>query len=289
MDPNTFGLTCGQEVFDKQWFGRVFLSLMSAPSYKIVSYQQYSYIVDYLNPDFFKDRVIILTKLFESGNKESLRFLDCGSFEMQGGESPMIFIRLNNPEKVHYDSQNPNYQNILFEKTQEKHIVSTEIMNHFFTRSFSNKERWNFIEDFFLGENNEELIRKYPGQDIKRIDVIKELSKKKVHVASKDISAGTNNAKMLYPPRPGKYTQKDHLTLEVEGEKVTHTIKEWILLDPITLHRAVKNKLIYVDSAFVYKPLMNAIEKNFPEYHTKLLGTKKSLLYLDIKSLSWQR
>ena len=53
LDPNTFGLTCGQEVFDKQWFGRVFLLLMSASSYKIVSYQQYSYIVDYLNPDFF--------------------------------------------------------------------------------------------------------------------------------------------------------------------------------------------------------------------------------------------
>lgn len=241
----------------------------------------------------FAHIIKLLTKLFESGNKEPLRFLskenslpyvrignlmeilNCGSFEMEGGESPMIFIRLNNPEKVHYDSQNPNYQNTLFEKTQEKHTVSTEIMNHFFTRSFSNKERWNFIEDFFLGENNEELIRKYPGQDINRIDVIEELSKKKVHVASNDISAGTDNAKMLYPPRPGKYTQKDHLTLEVEGKKVTHTIKEWILLDPITLHGAVKNKLIYVDSAFVYKPLMNALEKNFPEYHTKLLGTKK--------------
>lgn len=241
----------------------------------------------------FAHIIKLLTKLFGSVNKDPFRFLskenslpyvrignlmeilDCGSFEMQGGESPMIFIRLNNPEKVHYDSQNPNYQNILFEKTLEKHTVSTEIMNHFFTRSFSNKERWNFIEDFFLGENNEELIRKYPGQDIKRIDVIKELSKKKVQIVSKGISAGAVNAEMLYPPRPGKYTQKDHLTLEVEGGKVTHTIKEWISLDPITLHGAIKNKLIYVDSTFVYKPLMNAIEKDFPEYYTKLLGVRK--------------
>ena len=105
----------------------------------------------------FAHIIKLLTKLFGSVNKDPFRFLskenslpyvrignlmeilDCGSFEMQGGESPMIFIRLNNPEKVHYDSQNPNYQNILFEKTLEKHTVSTEIMNHFFTRSFSNK------------------------------------------------------------------------------------------------------------------------------------------------------
>ena len=43
-------------------------------------------------------------------------------------------------------------------------------MNYFFTHAYSNEERWNFIEDFFLGENNEELIRRYPGREIKRVD-----------------------------------------------------------------------------------------------------------------------
>jgi len=241
----------------------------------------------------FAQIIILLSKLFESGNKEPFRFLskenslpyvrignlmeilDCGSFEMQGGEAPMIFIRLNNPEKVYYDSQNTNYQNILFEKTQEKHTVSTEIMNHFFTRSFSNQERWNFIEDFFLGENNEELIMKYPGQDITRVDVIDELSKKEVQISSKGISSQTGNIEMQYPPRAGKYSQKDHLTLEVDGKNVTHTIKEWIALDPLTLHGAVKDKQIYVDIGFVYQPLMNAIEKGYPDYYTKFLGLRK--------------
>lgn len=104
-----------------------------------------------------------------------IEILDLGAFEMRGGEAPMIFVRLNSPEIVKRDSFSADYSNILFDKTQEKHTVSTEILNHFFTHSFSNEERWNFIEDFFLGENNEELMRKYPGKEIIQTDIIEEL------------------------------------------------------------------------------------------------------------------
>lgn len=104
-----------------------------------------------------------------------IEILNLGDFEMRGGEAPMIFVRLNSPEIVKRDSFSDDYSNILFNKTQEKHTVSTQILNHFFTHSFSNEERWNFIEDFFLGENNEELMRKYPGGEIIPTNIIEEL------------------------------------------------------------------------------------------------------------------
>ena len=32
--------------------------------------------------------------------------------------------------------------------------------DHFFLKSFDNQQRWDFIEDFFLGEANDELFSK---------------------------------------------------------------------------------------------------------------------------------
>lgn len=235
----------------------------------------------------------LLSRLFEKGDHTVSRFmskenslpyvrianlieiLDVGSSETLGGEAPMIFIRLNNPEKVRFDSRSTTYTNLLFDKTKEKHSVSTEIMDHFFTRSFSNEERWDFIEDFFLGENNEELKKKYPGGAIERINVIDELSTRDVENIDVQDEPSFQSG-MTYPPRKGEYRPKDHLTLEVEGKEVTYTMAEWIEKDPLTLHKAVKDKVIYA-GPYVYQPLMSNISKHYPEYYTKVLGTKKMI------------
>lgn len=92
-----------------------------------------------------------------------IEILDLGSFEIRSGADPMIFVRLNSPERVREDSTSGSYQNLLFEKTQERHKINTEIMDFFFTHVFTNDDRWAFIEDFFLGMDNQELMSKYPG------------------------------------------------------------------------------------------------------------------------------
>lgn len=212
-----------------------------------------------------------------------IEILDLGTYEMRGGEAPMIFVRLNSPEIVKRDSFSADYSNILFDKTQEKHTVSTEILNHFFTHSFSNEERWNFIEDFFLGENNEELMRKYPGKEIIRTDIIKELKSKSVQKASLESKEYNASNGITYPPRSGKYMPKDHLTIDVEGENVTRTIKEWIDEDPISLHKLIKDKVIYVDSGCVYDRVMKTLEKNYTDYYNKLLGLRKMIIMPGVK------
>lgn len=212
-----------------------------------------------------------------------IEILDLGSFELRGGDSPMIFIRVNSPDKIRRDCFDPSYSNILFDRTKEKHKVSSEIMDHFFTHSFSNEERWNFIEDFFLGENNEELIRKYPGKEIKYIDLIKTLKSKQTQTLDAVKIENVKNEELTYPPRSGMYMPKDHLTIEINGKPVTKTIKEWIETDPLPFHKLVKDKTVYVHATSVYHKLMNTIEKKYPEYYTKTQGLNKKLQILGYK------
>ena len=212
-----------------------------------------------------------------------LEILELGSFEVLGGESPMVFIRVNNPKRVRYDGFDKNYQNLLLEKTLEKHKVSAEIMNYFFTRGFTNDERWSFIEDFFLGENNEELMRKYPGRELERLDIIEQLNNKTVqHLEpgeqeeeEEEEDGNANRTIIPYPPHAGKYYPNDHLTLEVNSEHITRTIRDWMTCDPASLHKAIIDHIISVDSDSVYNPLISNIERTAPVYYTRYQGLRK--------------
>ena len=107
-----------------------------------------------------------------------LELLDLATFELKGGENPMIFVRINDPYRIEKDSNNPDYSNTLLHKTLERHKLSNQIFDHFFLRSFTNKERWNFIEDFFLGSDVDELLEKYKGGDSCVVDIVDLLKKK---------------------------------------------------------------------------------------------------------------
>ena len=107
-----------------------------------------------------------------------LELLDLATFEIKGGEKPMIFVRINDPYRIEKDSNYPNYSNTLLHKTLERHKLSNQIFDHFFLRSFSNNERWNFIEDFFLGADVDELLENYKGGESNNVDIIDILKKK---------------------------------------------------------------------------------------------------------------
>ncbi|NTV66387.1 MAG: ATP-dependent DNA helicase RecQ [Chlorobaculum sp.] len=107
-----------------------------------------------------------------------LEILELGTFEVKGGENPMVFIRINDPDRIERDSKNSSYSNSLLSKTLEKHYLSNQIYDHFFLRSFTNAERWNFIEDFFLGADVDTILEKYKGGEANNIDIIETLKKK---------------------------------------------------------------------------------------------------------------
>lgn len=59
-DQATFDKEGNLDLFTQAWFGSVFPKLMAATTYQILSHQQYASINEYLNEDFFKDRIVVV-------------------------------------------------------------------------------------------------------------------------------------------------------------------------------------------------------------------------------------
>jgi ATP-dependent DNA helicase RecQ len=117
-----------------------------------------------------------------------LELFNLGSFEMKGGENPMIFIRINDPRRIEKDSTG-FYQNVILKKTLERHFLSNRIFDHFFMRTFSNEERWNFIEDYFLGTDIDQLIENHPGHEaLSKVEIIDFLVENTTKKVSPDLS-----------------------------------------------------------------------------------------------------
>lgn len=81
-----------------------------------------------------------------------LSIFDYITYEVTGGEEPEIFIRLNDPNKVRSIVMgNMFYSNNYVTKAKQKHDRDVEVLLRFFNKLKSDKERWNYIEDYFLG------------------------------------------------------------------------------------------------------------------------------------------
>ena len=68
-----------------------------------------------------------------------LSIFDYITYEVLGGEEPEIFIRLNDPNKI---------KSIVMGSTYDRDV---EVLLQFFNGLKTNGERWNYIEDYFLG------------------------------------------------------------------------------------------------------------------------------------------
>lgn len=107
-----------------------------------------------------------------------LQILDLANFEIKGGENPMVYVRINDPYRIEFDSKSKKYSNTLLTSTLQKHDISSQIFDHFFLNYFTNAERWDYIEDFFLGMDVDSLIKKHIGGTSNTLNIIDELKKK---------------------------------------------------------------------------------------------------------------
>ena len=57
-DAATFDEEGNNVFFDREWFARIFSKMNTATDFILLSHQQYAYIVEYINIDFFKERVV---------------------------------------------------------------------------------------------------------------------------------------------------------------------------------------------------------------------------------------
>lgn len=79
-------------------------------------------------------------------------------YQRQGGEQPAIFVRINNPYYLNMLIRKKRYENNLLKSIYEKYQYSERIFTYFFTTPMSDKQRWDFIEAYFLGASEDELL-----------------------------------------------------------------------------------------------------------------------------------
>ena len=81
-----------------------------------------------------------------------LSIFDYITYEVAGGEEPEIFIRLNDPNKVRSIVLGSTfYTNNYVTKAAQKHSRDVSVLLRFFNELKTDKERWDYIENYFLG------------------------------------------------------------------------------------------------------------------------------------------
>ena len=79
-----------------------------------------------------------------------------------------------------------------------------------------------------------------------------------------------------WPPDKEKvYFSSDLLTLDCEEGPVTLKVSEWLLRDPVRIHKMiVKDKCIQVDQYEVFAPLVSKLRRADFEYYKRITGLK---------------
>ena len=108
-----------------------------------ISFEQSSSYTGYIS---------LMTDNFSNIALKLLSVFDYITYEVAGGEEPEIFIRLNDPNKVRSIVMgNMFYSNNYVTKAKHKHDRDVAVLLRFFNELQNDEERWNYIENYFLG------------------------------------------------------------------------------------------------------------------------------------------
>ncbi len=89
---------------------------------------------------------------------EILNALGLATYQRLGGDDPQVFVRINATNKIADIVRSGYYNNEILNSIYQKYQFSERVFTHFFTTKMTNKERWDFIEDYFLGESESKLL-----------------------------------------------------------------------------------------------------------------------------------
>lgn len=97
-----------------------------------------------------KDKIVKLSEFLNS--------LGVADYQRIGGDQPAIFVRINNPYYLNMLIRDRNYENDILNSIYEKYRFSERIFTYFFTTPMTDEQRWDFIEEYFLGASEERLL-----------------------------------------------------------------------------------------------------------------------------------
>lgn len=199
-----------------------------------------------------------------------LELMNLGTFETKGGDDPKIFLRLNDPRRIEFDSNSKTYENYILESVKNRHKVSCQLFEHFFTHYFNNENRWDMIEDFFLGMSNDEILEKYPGKMINHVDIIDYLKRNAKIAESKEIEIKESSkihSNVFAPRKNQSYFSDNMLTIG----SLTMPIRTWLVEDPISLHRTIEEYNLRLESKD-FKVLLNKLRLKHFSYYRDFMG-----------------
>lgn len=82
------------------------------------------------------------------------------TFKMAGGANSQIHIQVNQIQPIRNILKHPGkYENRLLNMVQDRHTVSVKMLTYLYEHDFTSEERWNLLEDYFLGRIPEEVER----------------------------------------------------------------------------------------------------------------------------------
>ena len=90
-----------------------------------------------------------------------LEIFDLASYEVRGGQNLEIFVRINDPQKIRSLSENCHYQNLQLKAIHHRHKDAEGMMLAFLSKEISSKQRWDLIEEYFLG--HDEVVKEVLG------------------------------------------------------------------------------------------------------------------------------
>lgn len=133
---------------------------------RVMSSMRSTFTELFINSKSTKKTIFIPIKTLKEHGKKYIRMaytletFDLGTYELKGGESPAIFIRISDPVKIDWLVKS-NYENDILKNVKNRFETSSKIMEYFFSNDISDNERWDFIENYFLGASTEELLKEY--------------------------------------------------------------------------------------------------------------------------------
>lgn len=93
-----------------------------------------------------------------------LSMLDCLSFSVEGGGTPCVFVRFNDPDALQELALLGDYRNLILDTNEQIFQEQMDLFTLFFgTDKLTDEQRWDFVEDYFTGTSLEELRARYAG------------------------------------------------------------------------------------------------------------------------------
>ena len=110
------------------------------------------------------DRLVFYCTPFSDLNMllNLLSMLACLSFSVEGGGSPCVAVRLDEPETLHQLLSSGAYRNLILDGNERIFQEQIELFSLFFgTDKLDDAQRWDFVEDYFTGMGVDGLRKKY--------------------------------------------------------------------------------------------------------------------------------